>query len=368
MTGIIVHEWIAPHGGSENVLEQMVAAFPEARLHCLWNDAPDRFPHATESWLAHTPLRRSKAAALPVLPATWRHTRTDDYDWVLVSSHQFAHQVGGPVHPGGPPKFVYVHTPARYIWAPDDDARGNHPVARLLAPSLRRLDRRRAGEGARFAANSAFVRDRIRQAWGQESEVIHPPVRVDLLQSVSRWADTLGPEDAATLGALPLEFVLGASRFVDYKRLDLVVRTGEALGLPVVLAGAGPQRQELAALGAQARVPVTIVDRPSDGLLFALMQAAALFVFPPVEDFGIMPVEAMALGTPVLVGARGGSRESVDALGGGAVFESSDPVELARAADTARRADAAAAARSAGEAFGEPVFRKRLTAWMSSQL
>lgn len=371
MTGLIVHEWIAPHGGSENVLEQMVAAFPDARLHALWNDAPERFPHATESWLARTPLRRSKAAALPLLPATWRRTNSADADWVLVSSHLFAHHVGGPVRPDGPPKFVYVHTPARYVWTPEDDARGRHPVARLLAPSLRRLDRRRAGEGAHFAANSAFVQERIAQTWQQEADVIHPPVRVERLQSVPSWADTLGAEDAAALAALPAEFVptdyvLGASRFVDYKRLDLAVRTGEALGLPVVLAGAGPQRAELAALADAATVPVTIVDRPSDALLYALLQRARLFVFPPVEDFGIMPVEAMALGTPVLVNARGGARESVEALGGGAVFESTDPAELARAADTAMRVDAAAAARAAAPLFGEAAFRTRLSAWMSS--
>jgi len=371
MSGLIVHEWIAPHGGSENVLEQMVAAFPDARLHGLWNDAPERFPHATESWLARTPLRRSKAAALPLLPATWRRTRTADADWVLVSSHLFAHHVGGPVRPGGPPKFVYVHTPARYIWTPEDDARGNHPIARLLAPGLRRLDRRRAAEGARFAANSEFVRERIAATWGQEADVIHPPVRVELLQAVPSWADTLDAADAAALAALPGdvargEFVLGASRFVDYKRLDLAVRTGEALGLPVVLAGAGPQRADLAALAEVATVPVTIVDRPSDALLFALLQRASLFVFAPVEDFGIMPVEAMALGTPVLVNARGGARESVEALGGGTVFEAADAAELGRAAERAMSADAAAAARAAHALFGEAAFRDRLTAWMAS--
>ena len=144
------------------------------------------------------------------------------------------------------------------------------------------------------------------------------------------------------------------------------MRTGEALGLPVVLAGAGPQRAELAALAEAATVPVTIVDRPSDALLFALLQRASLFVFAPVEDFGIMPVEAMALGTPVLVNARGGARESVEALDGGAVFEATDAAELGRAAERAMAADAAAAARAAHALFGEAAFRTRLTAWMAS--
>ena len=361
MTGLIVHEWIAQHGGSENVLEAMAATFPDAELRALWNEAPGRFPRVEESWLARTPLRRSKAAAVPFMPATWRAWSTEGHDWVLVSSHLFAHQVGGQ---GGPPKFVYVHTPGRYVWTPEDDARGNHPIARLLAPGLRRLDKRRAAEGAAFAANSAFVRDRIRATWDQDAIVIHPPVRVDLLQGVM-WADRLSGHEAATLDDLPRHFILGASRFVDYKRLDLAIRAGEASGMPVVLAGAGPQRGELATLASEASVPVVIVDRPSDELLFALFQRAALFVFPPVEDFGIMPVEAMALGTPALVNPRGGARESVEALAGGAVFESTSVADLRRGVELALGADMRAAGAAASAAFGEAAFGTRLKRWMN---
>ena len=360
MSGLIVHEWIAPHGGSENVVDSMVAAFPDAQLHCLWDDAPGRYPNTTvtESWLARSPLRRSKAAALPLMPATWRATKVDGHDWVLVSSHLFAHHVGGDI----PNKLVYVHTPARYIWTPEDDPRGQNPIARLLAPPLKRLDRKRAGEGAVFAANSAFVRERIRNFWDRDADVIHPPVRVGLLQARESWADALGQADRATLDALPREFILGASRFVPYKRLDLAVRAGEAAGIPVVLAGSGPQRAELAALAAAATVPVTIVDRPSDELLFAIFQRASLFVFPPVEDFGIMPVESMALGTPVLVGPRGGARESVELLGGGAVFE--DESMLKRGVEAALASDHVGARARAEAEFGESAFRGRLLHWM----
>lgn len=361
MTGLIVHEWIAPHGGSENVVDQMVAAYPDADVRALWDDTDGRWPTVTESWLARTPLRRSKAAALPFMPATWRRTDVSGYDWVLVSSHLFAHHVGGRMPQAGPQKFVYVHTPARYIWTPELDARGNNPVARLLAPSLKALDKRRAAEGAVFAANSAYVRERIRDTWEQDAVVIHPPVRVDLLQSVPRWADTLDEADAATLAALPSGFVLGASRFVPYKRLDVVITAGEASGRPVVLAGSGPGRAELVERAARASVPVHLVDRPSDALLFALMQEAALFVFPPVEDFGIMPVEAMALGTPALVGAVGGARESVEALAGGAVVQSFEPDALREGVDRAL----AARPKPAAAAFGDAAFRARLAEWMT---
>lgn len=366
MTGLIVHEWIARHGGSENVVDAMVAAFPNAELKCLWDDAPGRFPGTTihESWLASTPLRRSKAAAVPFMPETWRRTGTACYDWVLVSSHLFAHHIGGRPLADGPKKLVYVHTPARYIWSPEDDPRGEHLIAKSLAPALRRIDRRRAGEGAVFAANSEFVRSRIRAAWGQDATVIHPPVRVDLLQAQADWAHTLDDAGRELLERLPADFLLGASRFVPYKRLDLVIKAGEATGMPVVLAGSGPQRAELLERARAATVRVDLIDSPSDGLLFALFQRAALFVFPPVEDFGIMPVESMALGTPVLVGPRGGARESVEALSGGAVFTDASPEALREGVRAALAADHRTARERAGAEFGDGAFRSRLTAWM----
>jgi glycosyltransferase involved in cell wall biosynthesis len=366
MVGLIVHEWIAAHGGSENVVDAMVSAFPDADLRCLWSDAPGRYPATTvrESWLASTPLRRSKAASVPFMPETWRRTSVAGYDWVLVSSHLFAHHIGGRMPAAGPRKFVYVHTPARYIWTPEDDARGRHPIARLLAPRLRSIDRRRAAEGSIFAANSEFVRERIRQTWDQDATVIYPPVRVSMLQSRPAWEEALDDAERALLARLPSSFILGASRFVPYKRLDLVIKTGEAADLPVVLAGAGSQGSDLAALARQSSVPVEFIDSPSDRLLFAIFQRASLFVFPPVEDFGIMPVESMALGTPVLVNARGGARESVERLGGGAVVEDFSPSSLREAVAGALAVDIKAAQARARLEFGEEAFRTRLTEWM----
>lgn len=366
MAGLIVHEWIERHGGSENVVDEMAAAFPDADIHCLWNNAPDRFAGrtVTESWLARTPLRRSKAAALPFMPATWAATKVSQADFVLISSHAFAHHAGGRQPADGPQRFVYVHTPARYLWAPELDVRGGNLAARALAPALRRIDRKRAQDGATFAANSDYIRQRMERSWGVEATVIHPPVRVAYLQGVATWADRLDGSDAATLAALPEQFILGASRFVDYKRLDVAIRAGELSGVPVVLAGAGPQLAELTALAERASVPVHFVNRPSDELLFALYQAASLLVFAAIEDFGIMPVEAMALGTPALVVAEGGASESVLALDGGAVVDALDDATLRAAVERALLIDMTSAQARADETFGSGAFASRLTSWV----
>jgi glycosyltransferase involved in cell wall biosynthesis len=311
MAGIIVHEWLAKRGGSENVVEEIVATFPDAQLQSLWNDAPQRFTDldVAETWLARTPLRKSKALALPFMPATWRHLGAADADWILCSSHLFSHHArfAGPARAA--PKLVYAHTPARYIWTPELDARGNNVLAKAARMPLQRLDRGRAQEAQAVAANSEFVRQRIQNCWNRDSVVIHPPV--DVQAFADDPSGQLTEADRAVLDGLPATFVLGASRFIPYKRLDLVISVGVAADVPVVLAGDGPSLPELQALADQHPGRVSFVIKPSRALLSALYRRALAYVFPAIEDFGIMPVEAMATGTPVIARDVGGAAESV---------------------------------------------------------
>ncbi|MEJ1088265.1 glycosyltransferase [Microbacterium sp. Mu-80] len=365
MAGLLIQEWIEQSGGAERVLDAMAHTFPNADLLCLWNDAPGRFPgHAVhESWLARTPLRGRKALALPLMPATWRTLRTGRaYDWMLISSYVFAHHARLPRR--DVPKFIYAHTPARYIWAPELDERGDHPAVRAAAPLFRRLDRARAKEPVAIAANSRFVRDRVRHAWDRDATVIHPPVAVDRLLAQGDWSAAVTDDaEQRVRDALPDTFVLGVSRFTPYKRLDLVIQAGERTGLPVVIAGSGPDESRLRALAAGAAVPVTFVIFPSDALLYTLMQRAAVFVFPAIEDFGIVPVEAQAVGTPVVTGPLGGQLETFTAGVSGVVASSTDPGDLASAITAAIALPAFdAAAATAG--FSEAIFAEKIRAFV----
>ncbi|WP_420751068.1 glycosyltransferase [Rhodococcus sp. O3] len=309
MPGVLVHEWIERDGGSEKVLDEFVRCFPDADVLCLWDNA-GRYPGRTvvESGLARTPLRRSKALALPAMPFVWRD-RPGDYDFALVSSHCFAHHVSFRTPPAEFRKYVYVHTPARYLWTPELDERGTSPAARLASPVLRGIDRRRAREGARFAANSDFVRRRIEKAWDVDARVVFPPVDTRRITAVADWRTELDDDESALVASLPDSFVLGASRFVPYKRLDWVIRAAERAGLPAVIAGSGPEEARLRELAESARVPVRVLRRPSDALLYTLYQRALVYVFPAIEDFGIMPVEARAAGARVIVNSLGGASE-----------------------------------------------------------
>jgi glycosyltransferase involved in cell wall biosynthesis len=193
-------------------------------------------------------------------------------------------------------------------------------AARVVGPWLRRLDRSRAQEAAAIAVNSKFVRARVLKAWGRDATVIPPPVDVARILTVRDWREYLTSAECAVLDSCPSGFVFGASRFVTYKRLDLVIAAGQATGSAVVVAGAGPDRDRLAGLASRATVPVKIVEAPSTALLYALYQRCLVYVFPAIEDFGIMPVEAMACGAPVIVNAAGGAGEAVRACGGGVLL------------------------------------------------
>ncbi|GAA3587974.1 glycosyltransferase family 4 protein [Klugiella xanthotipulae] len=363
MTGIIVHEWLEPHGGAEYVVEQLAAEYSQARIVCLWDDAPTRFApgRVIETWLARTPLRRSKALSVPIMPFVWRRLKAPEADWMLCSSHLFAHHARFPRWKRTPQKFVYTYTPARYIWYPELDQRGNNPIVRLITPLLRRIDRARAREATSYAAISNVIAERIRECWGRESVVIYPPVDVTVFTSGS--AADLTPEDAAILASLPDGFVLGASRFIPYKRLEDVIEFGRHTGAPVVLAGDGPHREELVRVAAASEAEVTFIPRPSQPLLREMYRRARVFVFPPVEDFGIMPVEAMATGTPVVARNVGGATETVVDGKTGALladFSAESCRDALRRAEQARPEDCVARAWE----FDRSVFLKNIRAWL----
>lgn len=312
MVGILVHEWIEESGGAENVLDGFVRAFPESEIYCLWNDAPARYPDSDvrESVIARSPLRGRKALALPFMLPLWRRVKEDEnLDWALISSHLFAHHVSFRGQPGVK-KFAYVHTPARYIWTPELDMRGNSPIVNAVRPILKKIDRKRAQELHAIAGNSEFVRERIYQTWGRDADVIYPPVDTARIQQVPDWVAALDESDRKLLDSLPEGFALGASRLVRYKSLDAVIDFARANDVPAVIAGDGPDRQRLEEY-AGGRSDVHFIGAPSSELLYALYQRSLAYIFPPVEDFGIMPVEAMAAGARVVVNAIGGASESV---------------------------------------------------------
>jgi glycosyltransferase involved in cell wall biosynthesis len=361
MKTLIAHEWVGEVGGGENVFEQFRLAVPHLRAVCLWNDGPTRFGVLEETWLARTPLRSRKAVAMPFMGSAWNRVELADIERVIVSSQAFSHHLASRAADHGIPAFAYVHSPARYVWAPDIDDRANSLAGRAGRSYFQRWDRRHVSKDVNYAANSAFVAERIADVWEVNATVIYPPVEIERIRA---FDGNLSDADTATVETLPSEFVLGAGRFVRYKNFDAVIRAGELLDLPVVLAGAGPDEPYMRSLAEQARTPVVLPGRVSDNMLIELYRRASLFVHMAVEDFGITPVEAMACGTPVLINEIGGAKESVLAVSGGLAskwlnsrFE--DPAVVEKAMTINMKA-----AMSAVGKFSVASFRTKLCSWV----
>jgi glycosyltransferase involved in cell wall biosynthesis len=229
-------------------------------------------------------------------------------------------------------------------------------VVRGVLARLRDWDRRSAARVDRFAANSRYIAERIARTYGRSADVIHPPVDVEFY--------TPGASAAPPAAR---DYFVTASRWVPYKRVDLVVAAFARLGSRLVVIGDGP---EAARVRRHAAPNIEFAGEVPRERLRALMRDARAFVFAAEEDFGILPVEAQACGTPVIAYGRGGVLESVTPATGAFFGEQSvDAIaDAVRAFDRqAGHFDAAACRRNA-ERFGAPRFRRELARFVSDAL
>jgi glycosyltransferase involved in cell wall biosynthesis len=351
----LVHEWFAPTGGSENVFLAMHEVVPHAKGFVLWRERDARHGlRYQESWLARTPLRRVKPLALPVMPLTWRTLTREHFDVVISSSHAFAHTVR--LRGSGETRYLsYIHSPARYVWSPDFDGRGGSGLLTVPRRVLQAADVRLSRHVHGYAANSQEVQRRIQRFWRRDARVINPPVNVDYFAAAP-----------AAQRDRDRSYLLGIGRWIPYKKFDLMISIADAAGLPLVIAGSGPDEAALRREAAKCRVPVTFEYRPSTERLRELYWGAKALLFPAHEDFGIVPVEAQACGTPVLGLRRGGLLETVIDGGTGFLTDSDDPRAYVAMMSDVDRLDRRRIAAHAWS-FSTDVFKARLAAWITDE-
>lgn len=325
----IVCDWLTGIGGAERVVLELHKLYPEAPIYTSQYD-PSKISWFAEAdvrttWLQRLP--KSLKKFLPLLRA-WTFSRLDlsEYDLVISSSGAEAKGVKtGPntIH------ICYCHSPTHYYWIRHDEYL-QHPgfpfgfnwLARLglklLIGPLKRWDRHAAKQPDFIIANSTHTQAMIKRYYRRESTVIFPPV------DVARFKRTSKPE-------LRHGFVV-AGRQTPYKRFDLAIEACNELKIPLVVIGDGPDHRRLEKLGGRS---TTFLTNVNDNEIVAHFESALGFIMPNMDDFGIVAVEALAAGTPVIAYNRGGALDYILPGKTGLFFERQTTKSLAKVLETA---------------------------------
>lgn len=310
----LVHDWLVTFGGAEKVLKELLELYP-SNLYTLVADRKRLVAKGFDnkrvktSFIQKLPRAHQKYRSyLPLFPIAIEQFDLSHLDLVISSSHSVAKGVltnADQLH------ICYCHTPMRYAWDLYQDYLRKTKLksgmkgifAKCLLHYLRIWDVHASSRVNAYVANSKYVARRIRKIYGRDATVIYPPVDVETFELCEKKDD----------------YYLTASRFVPYKRVDLIVEAFSHLpDKKLIVIGEGPEMEKIKEKG---KKNIEIIGNQSDEMLKKWMQKARAFIFAAIEDFGILPIEAQACGTPVIAYGKGGILETVIPNKTGIFFE-----------------------------------------------
>lgn len=354
----IVADWITSRGGAERVVYALHQAFPDAPIYTsVYQPSPlmKEFEglDIRTTWIQKLPRFLRKFHKLFPVIRVWAFRSLDlsQYDVVISSSSAESKQVRvrkDAIH------ICYCHTPIRYYWSHYHEYKDNPPFGKLnliIKPIIplfvrwmRRYDYQAAQKVDYFIANSNSVRKRIKQYYNRDANVIYPPV------STERFTSLPEPKTRA--------YFMAFSRQEPYKRIDLAVAACTKLNLPLRVYGTGSQHEKLFKM---AGPTVEFIENVNDEEVAQAFKSAKAYIFPAEEDFGIVQVEALAAGTPVIAYGRGGALEIVENGTTGITFEeqTSDSLIEALKKFHTYRFDSTELADSAAR-FNESIFTTKI--------
>ncbi len=317
----IVCDWLTVYAGAERVVYEIHELFPKAPIYTSLyrKSACPLFENADikESALSFIPgARRAHRLFFPIMPIAFEKMDFSEYDIVISSNHSASK---GIITKPETLHISYCHSPVRYLWDHSHEYRKNfkkfYPLRFFYRPLLHKLrlwDRLAAERVDHYIANSHYVAKRIKKYYGRNSEVIHPPVNLNRFK-LSEKKDN---------------YYLAVGRLIPYKRFDLAVRACSDLRRNLKVIGDGPEITKLKKI---AGPKIEFLGKVNDETLENLYQNAKALLFPQLEDFGIVPLEAMACGTPVIAYGKGGALETVRDGVGGLYFKNQDVASLKNA-------------------------------------
>ena len=360
----LIHDYLTQLGGAERVLEAFAELFPRAPIYTLMYDegaTKGRFAGRIirTSFLQKLPLvRKHHRLFPPFMPTAVEQFDLSAYDLVISDSASFAK---GVITRPESLHICYCHTPTRFAW--DDSHRyvelfGGYPLPmRRLAPLflnwLRMWDYAASRRPDAFIANSDHVRRRIRKYYDRDAAVIYPPVRAQYFSAGVR---------------APKDHFLMTGRLMAYKRFDIGIQSAKKYGFRLRIAGDGPELKRLKRLAGND-ANITFLGGISDEALRSEYLSCRALIFPQEEDFGIVPVEAMAAGSPVIAWRGGGALETVKEGETGLFFDQQNAESLGEAIRLFADGDFSPEhIRAYARAFDTDVFKARMENFISHYL
>ncbi len=310
----LVHDWITNVAGAERVVLEINKIYPRAPIFTSVFDTKKAKPFSKldvrPSFLQKFPLVKSKRELLiPLTPFAFEQIDLSKFNLVISSTTMAAKGVltkPEAIH------ICYCHTPARYLWEPGIDPRASKgflsPLKKGVSRRMRIWDKVAADRVDYFIANSNYIAQRIKKYYDRDSIVVYPPV------NVNRFKVAVKKE----IG----DYFLFVSRLVAYKKCDIIIEAFNDLGLPLKIIGQGSEKKRLTKL---AKSNIEFLGHLSDEDIANYYAKTKAFVFAAEEDFGIVPVEAMAAGRPVIAFNGGGVRETVIDKKTGILFDEQTP-------------------------------------------
>ncbi len=300
----LVHDWLTGMRGGERCLHAFLQMYPTADLYTMLH-----IPGTTSalidsrvtktSFLQNIPkISKYYRHCLPLYPAAIRQFNLDQYDYVISLSHAAAKNV--TIRNPRTHHLCYCFTPMRYIW--DQAYHYFGSATPLLWPAihwLRGWDRRGSESVEKYIAISKFVAARIKCFYGRSADVVHPPVDLS-------W---LAPARVQENGSFKKgEAFLYAGALVPYKRPELVIEAFNQIKEPLWVVGSGPEERRLKDM---AGPHIQFFGKVSDADLASIYAHCRALIFPGVEDFGMVPIECMGAGRPIIGLYAGGLKETL---------------------------------------------------------
>lgn len=314
----LIHYWLLTNRGGEKVLRAIAKLFPGADLFTLLADeklTDELFPghKLYQSALSNLPgVQMYYKTLLPVMPAALESFDLNEYDLIISSE---AGPAKGIIPAPNATHICYCHSPMRYLWDQYHIYRDNASwpmryAMPFITSTLRQWDVTTASRVDHFVANSSYVRNRIKKYYRRDASVVHPPVEIEA------FAAPL--QDPAKENQFHNRY-LWAGQLTAYKRPDLAIEAFNRSGRNLTVIGEG---EELRGLRRKAKPNIEFLGKVDFDTLKAAYKGSRALIFPGEEDFGIIPVEAIASGLPVIAYARGGALDTVRPGKTGILFES----------------------------------------------